>query len=788
MMSLFHHLPYLSKQKVSATVLVVQLGFTLFLTSAVLGQELTITSPTSDSIWAGGSTKEIKWTGGTSDSVKIILMYWPSPIRWVSGTWKFTTIVESTPNDGSYTWTVLDGYTGQAVLFLDSDSDGSANASFIRENSAGGIYIQPPEVTPWFLGGMFEITWSDNINANVEIDLFLDSQGETIPPSYLGRISNSIPSDGSYSWTIPDTLSPGEYGIMIRSVSASSTSVFRGGYDIVLPVDSCRDRFEPNNEVKQRSYIFGGMQDIYIFTVKDSITATIHKPGDRDIYSINVRIPGKLDLKLKNIPDEFDMQLYADKLSTCIAGSHTEGDETITVHLDSVGYYDILISAVDSVFSCSPYTLSVEWSPDTVLEISPASRWVVSSAGTTFFRVTSNISWEVFEDADWISLSVDGNTIYVSYDANESTSLRTATIKAFGGGLMDTVTITQRTYPTCIITLIPDHQTFSPTDGIAELTVHTNTNPPYRILESADWLMANLIGDQVQVHYFANDSVTFRSALLIIEAEACSDTATLFQEGADCFLSALPENQEIGPEGGSVSFLISANTSWSVTENAEWLATMVEGDTIIFIVNSNESFQKRNANVLIEGIGCADTIFLSQNGLEPVFELSTDSVLLGAEKEAFVTFLITANVEWKIEKNKPWLDVYPWTGTGSEEVRVEATISNTTGATRSDTLLVTGNDTSYQVVVTQDLISAIDQTPETKVYVYPNPMRNRLVIQSINSDQFHIEILSLKGQMIYSHNMKGSTCLIDLSSFQKGVYFITIRTKDFVTIKKIVKL
>jgi hypothetical protein len=36
--------------------------------------------------------------------------------------------------------------------------------------------------------------------------------------------------------------------------------------------------------------------------------------------------------------------------------------------------------------------------------------------------------------------------------------------------------------------------------------------------------------------------------------------------------------------------------------------------------------------------------------------------------------------------------------------------------------------------------------------------------------------------------MEGKSHQIDLSSFQKGVYFITIRSKDFVTTRKVIKL
>jgi len=72
--------------------------------------------------------------------------------------------------------------------------------------------------------------------------------------------------------------------------------------------------------------------------------------------------------------------------------------------------------------------------------------------------------------------------------------------------------------------------------------------------------------------------------------------------------------------------------------------------------------------------------------------------------------------------------------------------------------------------------------------IYPNPSNNLLTIETEYPDHYSINITSLNGQMIYSTKIKGITNQLDLSSFQKGVYLITIRSEDFVTTRKIIKL
>ena len=72
--------------------------------------------------------------------------------------------------------------------------------------------------------------------------------------------------------------------------------------------------------------------------------------------------------------------------------------------------------------------------------------------------------------------------------------------------------------------------------------------------------------------------------------------------------------------------------------------------------------------------------------------------------------------------------------------------------------------------------------------VFPNPVLDLLNVQTGLSADHVIEIISLNGQVVYSMTMDQSVYQIELSSFQKGVYLITIRSKEFVTTKKIIKL
>jgi hypothetical protein len=78
--------------------------------------------------------------------------------------------------------------------------------------------------------------------------------------------------------------------------------------------------------------------------------------------------------------------------------------------------------------------------------------------------------------------------------------------------------------------------------------------------------------------------------------------------------------------------------------------------------------------------------------------------------------------------------------------------------------------------------------PALEFSIYPNPTNSLLTIETGIADINEIEITTQNGQLIYSSTIVGTTHQLDLSSFDSGVYFITIRSNDFVTTRKIIKL
>jgi len=95
---------------------------------------------------------------------------------------------------------------------------------------------------------------------------------------------------------------------------------------------------------------------------------------------------------------------------------------------------------------------------------------------------------------------------------------------------------------------------------------------------------------------------------------------------------------------------------------------------------------------------------------------------------------------------------------------------------------------SHKIGYAETLPVGIYKHETDQLMIYPNPTEGLINIQLLDPGECIVEITSLNGQLLYSAIMEGPTLQLDLSSFQKGVYFITIRSRDDVKTEKIIKL
>jgi 5-hydroxyisourate hydrolase-like protein (transthyretin family) len=189
------------------------------------GTSITVTSPNGGENWQRGTTKTITWSklGSPGANVKIDL--------YKAGVFK-QTIVASTPNDGSQTWTIpaIQTLGTDYKIKVTSTSNGAytdmSNNNFMIGSPTSITVTSPNGGENWQRGTTKTITWSKlgNPGANVKIDLYKAGV-------FKQTIVASTPNDGSQTWTIPWTVPIGsDYKINIKSVSNSAYGDLSNNY------------------------------------------------------------------------------------------------------------------------------------------------------------------------------------------------------------------------------------------------------------------------------------------------------------------------------------------------------------------------------------------------------------------------------------------------------------------------------------------------------------------------------------------------------------------------------
>jgi hypothetical protein len=161
---------------------------------------ITVKSPNGGEIMLAGTTYTITWSSnGAVNDVHIQYS--------TNGGGSWSNIVASTANSGSYMWDIPNVISTECLVkisdaVLGTPSDVSDGAFAISEVGPSLSMSSPKGGEYWQAGSQHDITWNSYGDiANVKIQFSSDNKAT------WSTIVASTANDGSYSWTLPNTLS-----------------------------------------------------------------------------------------------------------------------------------------------------------------------------------------------------------------------------------------------------------------------------------------------------------------------------------------------------------------------------------------------------------------------------------------------------------------------------------------------------------------------------------------------------------------------------------------------------
>ncbi len=172
---------------------------------------LSITYPTSASLWMNGSTYGITWN--SSNIANVNLKYSTDDgVTW-------TDITASTPaSTGSYNWTVPNGIATNKARIKILDVDNNSAVDSTDNFTIGNIVLNAPTTTDvWQSGKSYKIKWAASSGiSEVNVDYSSDN-GAT-----WNTVQNNVSAaDSSLLWTVPASMSTSSARIRVYDVNSS---------------------------------------------------------------------------------------------------------------------------------------------------------------------------------------------------------------------------------------------------------------------------------------------------------------------------------------------------------------------------------------------------------------------------------------------------------------------------------------------------------------------------------------------------------------------------------------
>lgn len=200
-----------------------------------------------------------------------------------------------------------------------------------------------------------------------------------------------------------------------------------------------------------------------------------------------------------------------------------------------------------------------------------------------------------------------------------------------------------------------------------------------------------------------NTAAEPRTATISLLSGDITKNVEVTQVGANQEISLDTSNMEFTSVGGSKTFKIFTNTSWTVTSDQTWCSVNPESGkndgTITVKATENTSASERTAMITVKSDIGNQTVKVIQSGAAAVLTLSVNSIDFtsgGGNK----TFKISSNTSWTVLCDQTWCNISPTSGSGDGSVTVLVEENNSI-AKRMATITVKSDAGNKTVNVTQ---------------------------------------------------------------------------------------
>lgn len=325
-----------------------------------------------------------------------------------------------------------------------------------------------------------------------------------------------------------------------------------------------------------------------------------------------------------------------------------------------------------------------------VAAVTPVAASIPAAGGGGQFSVTATQSWTASKSAAWITLTSatgSGNgTVSYTVSANTGTSSRSGTITV--GTRTHTVTQAGQTVS---IGLSPASAT-APYGGVTGATVAITANSSWSASSNAGWLRvtggASGSGNGTVIYSVdarTDGGTSTRSGQINVSGAVF----TVTQSGTSAVTTINPSSRSMEAVGGTGSFQVASNTSWTATKSGNWI-TITSGASgsgngnVGYSVAANIYAEVRTGAITVNG----NTFSITQAGAEPSVTITPQTAYF-PQAGGTGSMAISSNTSWQVASTDVWISVSKSAGSGNTN-RSYTVAANPTTSARIGRISVSG--------------------------------------------------------------------------------------------------
>lgn len=338
------------------------------------------------------------------------------------------------------------------------------------------------------------------------------------------------------------------------------------------------------------------------------------------------------------------------------------------------------------------------------INVSQSNITLKGTACTSTFDVTSNCSYTVTNDADWLTLSQKGNSFVLNATANETSQYRTTTILFSYNGIDQASNKIVVTQAPASINASAKTLTFENTAG--EVKIEIISESKWTASTSYSWINGTPNSGEagtssITISVSPNTSVDERTGYVILSIGS-EERIQIPIKQRGIYIETDKSQYDFEASSGTQTIQVNSNTSWQVS-SPSWVKvdkTSGTGNSAIKVtVEDNPNTTERNGEIVISqpGLSAMATVKVHQKG--KTFDVAVTTLTFN-DKEESQTITITTDGTWRAYSSAEWIKVSPETATGNTTLTITVQ-ENSTDGERSGSVNILMGDASTTVAIVQ---------------------------------------------------------------------------------------